>query len=438
MKKFAQLFACLLISASATAQKTENIDVSFPYDSYKLTPDITADLDHIYNMLRPKALVHFNITGEIRKRGGKRHRNIVAARRAEAVRSYLESKGIPPNNIYINKSRNTKGRSVTIAHKGSRAPEGLYSVRVYMPSNKKTLQYTQSIIDEYAGKQENCFTINPLKDDSIYAPEGTVLRFKPHTFEYLNGEEVKDEIMICIREYYSLSDIIINDLATISNKRMLETGGMLYISATCKGYELRVKQGRSYTISMPAREVLPRMKLFTGEQKGGIVDWKETDIRNIPSVAAVPVDTYPDYEGEGYYEQWPGDNELYNEVPMNEAEYVFSSTRLNWINCDRFPEENERTDLLVKVDTSMNLAVRVVFKNIRSVMPAYFSGVDAVRVDNIPVGEYATIIGYSMDDKKNLYMAYKDIRIQKNGIEGLQLAASTLDELKAYLKSLER
>lgn len=436
MKKFAQLFICLLVSASATAQKTENIDVSFAYDSYKLTPDVTADLDHLYDMLQPKTLVHFNITGEISKRGGKRHRNIVAAKRAEAVRAYLEAKGIPGNNIYINKSRNTKGRSITAAHKGDRAPEGLYSVRVYMPSNKKTIQYTQSIIDEYAGKQESCYTIIPTKEDSIYAPEGTVLRFKPYTFEYLNGEEVKDEIMICIKEYYSLADIIINDLATISNKRMLETGGMLYITATCKGYKIRVKQGKSFVIRMPAREVLPRMKLFAGEVKGGIVDWKETDIRNIPSVTTVTnIDPDYGYEGEGY-EQW-SESEYY-EAPMNEAEYLFNSTKLEWINCDRFPEGSERTNLFVKVDTSMHLAVRVVFRNIRSVMPAYFSGTDAVRVDNIPVGEQATIIGYSMDDKKNVYMAYKDIRIQQNGVEGLKLEASTLNELKDYLKTLER
>jgi hypothetical protein len=436
MKKFAQLFACLLLSTSGAAQKTENIDVSFPFDSYKLTPDITADLDHIYSLLQPKTLVHFNITGEISSKGGKRHRDIVAAKRAEAVRVYFEGKGIPSSNIYINKSMNTKGRAVTTAHKGSKAPEGLYSVRVYMPSSKKPVMYTESIIDEEIGKQEHCYTINPLKEDSIFAPEGTVLKFKPNTFEYLSGEDVRDEVVICIREYYSLQDIIMNDLATISNKRMLETGGMLHISATCKGYELKVKQGKSYVIRMPARDVLPRMKLFAGEEKGGIVDWKETDIRNVPAANTTPVvteDSEVSIEGEGWGSVFEG---VY--TPPNEAEYVFQSTRLNWINCDRFPAESERTNLFVKVDTSMNLAVRVVFKDMRSVMPAYYSGVNAVQVDNIPVGEQATIICYKMDEKKNVYLAYKDIRIQKNGVEGLQLALSSLDEMKSYLKTLER
>jgi hypothetical protein len=442
MKQVVPFFVCLLLGAAATAQtpvKQENVDVSFPYDSYQLTPDITADLDHLFSEMPPKGWIHLNITGDISKKGGKWHRNTIASKRADAVRDYFLSKGIPANNVYINKSFRSKRKYVTVAHKGAKSAEDLYEVRVYNPASKKNVEYTQSTMDENAGKQEQCYVINPLKADSVWAPEGTVLRFDPLVFEFLNGQEVREEVVICIREYYSIADIVANDLATISSKRMLETGGMLYITATCKGYEVRIKKGKSYVIRMPAREVLPRMKIFAGQEKGGIVDWKETDIRNIPAVTTAIVEpsdsTETFYAGEGnfldgvYYER---------QIEISAAEYAFNATGLGWINCDRFPPTVERTNMVVKVDTSQNISVRLVFKDIRSVMPAYHSGVNMVKFEGIPLGEAATLIGYKMDDKKNVYVAAKDIRIPKDGVEGLDLVATTLDEFKQYLKTLEK
>lgn len=444
MKKVVPLFFCFLITAGAAAQdkkRTENIDVSFPYNSYQLTPDITADLDQLYSELSPRKWLHLNITGDISKKGGKRHRNMVSAKRAEAVRDYFLSKGIAGNNIYINKSLRSKRNYVTVEQKGSRSSEMLYEVRIYNAAPKTDIMYSQSVMDEYAGKTEQCYSINPLREDSVVANEGTVLRFEPLIFEFLNGQEAREEIVICVREYYSIADIVTNDLATISNKRMLETGGMLYITATCKGYEVRLKKGESYVLRMPSEKVLPRMKLFAGDQKGGIIDWKETNVRNIPQVATDNT-TPPDPENERYYiSEGSVLDGVYikgDVAEISAAEYAFRATGFGWINCDRFPPEMERTNMMVKIDTSSNVAVRLVFKDIRSVMPAYYSGVNTVMFSNVPVGEKATLIGYKMDDKKNVYVAYKDIRISKDAVEGLDLLATSMNEFKEYLRTLDR
>lgn len=442
MKKLINLFVCFLVTSGAAAQKQkqENIDVSFPSNSAQLTPDITADLDHLYSELAPRGWIRLNITGQISKKGGNRHRNMVASKRAEAVRDYFLMKGIPANNIYINKSFNSKRKYVTAAHSGSRSSEHLYEVRVYKPASGRPVEYTQSAIEEIAAKQEECYVIDPLREDSLQALQGTVLRFQPLSFEFLNGEEVREEVVICIREYYSIPDIVMNDLATISNKRMLETGGMLYVTATCKGYEVRIKRSKSYVIRMPARQVLPRMKLFTGEEKGGIVDWKETNIRNVPTVTTVaptPVsDPEVGEEGEGFDRVTYGDQNSSEE--QSEADYVFNATGFGWINCDRFPPASPKTNLIVKLDSASKVSVRLVFKNIRSVMPAYYETNNTVRFDYIPIGEKASLVAYEVGTDKQLYVAAKDITISKDNIESLQLVPISINAFKDYLKTLDR
>ncbi len=73
---------------------------------------------------------------------------------------------------------------------------------------------------------------------------GTVLFFKPNSFECGSNEKIRMEVA----EYTELEAMVKSNLSTTSNGKLIETNGMVY----CKAYdknnkELALKKGKSYT-----------------------------------------------------------------------------------------------------------------------------------------------------------------------------------------------
>lgn len=75
---------------------------------------------------------------------------------------------------------------------------------------------------------------------------------------------------------------------------------------------------------------------------------------------------------------------------INEAElhyYIFSASKLDWINCDYFWETpGEKIDYLIKVAPSSNPDIKLVFKQAKSIMTGVLQG-DYFVFKNVPIGQ---------------------------------------------------
>lgn len=110
------------------------------------------------------------------------------------------------------------------------------------------------------GKKEQRFFIDNSRDTLLQFEEGTVLLVPANSFGGMNGVEIS------AKEFYKTSDIILNQLNTISNKEQLETGGMLYITASYKGKEAKISYEKSLRLFMPdTTQAMKGMGLFNGE-----------------------------------------------------------------------------------------------------------------------------------------------------------------------------
>lgn len=113
-------------------------------------------------------------------------------------------------------------------------------------------------------KEEQDFVIDNARDTLIIAKEGTVLRIPANSL----GGYV--ETKLTVKEFYKRSDIILNQLSTVSNKDQLVTGGMLYIAATYKGAALGMNQQAPIVWYMPdTSSNMQGMQLFDGKEKQG-------------------------------------------------------------------------------------------------------------------------------------------------------------------------
>jgi TonB family protein len=149
----------------------------------------------------------------------------------------------------------------------------------------------QSVADIYAHfeKQPQLFTIDPDRDTSIICKEGTLIKIKAHTFvTEKTGKDITGKVQLEVKEYYTISDMLLSKLTTTSGTEMLETGGMLYMDAVADQEKCRIKQGSEIEIGFPYANKKEDMALFNGEKKNDIIDWKPAvTVNNVVIMTAI-------------------------------------------------------------------------------------------------------------------------------------------------------
>ncbi|MFA9389697.1 MAG: energy transducer TonB [Prolixibacteraceae bacterium] len=127
-------------------------------------------------------------------------------------------------------------------------------------------------------KTPQSFSILANRDTTILCDEGTTIKIKAYSFiTEEKGNEVSGEIQIKVQEYYKVDEMIQSNLSTSSDNELLETGGMLYISARSEDGICILKKGRSIDIGFPYSKKEEDMALFSGEWTNHKINWKLAD-----------------------------------------------------------------------------------------------------------------------------------------------------------------
>tara|TARA_Y100001934_G_C12319001_1_gene759084 strand:- start:465 stop:1856 length:1392 start_codon:yes stop_codon:yes gene_type:complete len=111
------------------------------------------------------------------------------------------------------------------------------------------------------------YTINSSSDTTIFGPQGTRIFIGAETFQFADGNTATDPIKIELKEFYELSDIVLADLSTVSDNKILETAGMLHILASSNGKDLEIKSNKRIVVHLPKKEnYYGKMNLFYADQ----------------------------------------------------------------------------------------------------------------------------------------------------------------------------
>ncbi len=301
---------------------------------------------------------------------------------------------------------------------------------------KNLARYTTSAYNSL-GLKPACEKIVTVAEESeILCAEGTWLKIPENAFVYENESPVKcQQVNIIVKEFYSKSDIVEAGLTTTSNHHQLESGGMIYIEASCCGEKLKLKKGKKIGIKMPVKDYYKGdMKVFTGNMQNGIVNWEVEGITK-PDVLPESNDSSV-YMNEGWYGD--SDKGVFNpEVQAIEKaqSYFMEVSKLGWINCDRFYESKNKTTLYVLADTVKGTSITLIFKNIKSVLPGYLYNTNTTEFPNIPVGEEVTVLAYQVNQKtQRAIYARQDITIGRKDSVLLNMEETSLADFKAMLK----
>lgn len=153
-------------------------------------------------------------------------------------------------------------------------------------AEKPTYFYDETPIGKYFAqsmKASEVLTVTPslLEAVSVTGKEGTVITLPPASLIDDEGNPVTSPVQIELKECYNTKDILAANLTTTCNDMTLQTGGMVYINATCKGKPVHLLPTQPIMVEMPTKDKKEEMELFYGEKRpaSGVMNWRVADTK---------------------------------------------------------------------------------------------------------------------------------------------------------------
>lgn len=235
-------------------------------------------------------------------------------------------------------------------------------------------------------KKQQCFAFRNMEGAKLKTEEGNTIVFAPYSFDVFST----DEINVCIEEYITKKDFVKQGVTARGCKGMLESEGMYNVLARCNGLEVKLKRGMSYELQLKNTDSADTYYSFYGQNKGGELMWNKSNSEKFKM--KIVVETGIDLlEEEGFYIMWE------SEVKVLSGSF----SKLGWINCDRFYEEEEKIAMNFKIESKDDVNVLVVFHDINSVMPAQKIMDGVYTIEGIPKGQQISIVAINTNDKSN-------------------------------------
>lgn len=98
------------------------------------------------------------------------------------------------------------------------------------------------------------FKIDPSEESLIKGERGTVIYIPANSFQYADGTPSSGSVEIKLKECYSFTEMIGENLQTVSGDQMLQTAGMIYVDASANGKRLLIKEGAAIVIGFPKKK----------------------------------------------------------------------------------------------------------------------------------------------------------------------------------------
>lgn len=150
----------------------------------------------------------------------------------------------------------------------------------FWPAHEKGLRYqlneegTTQWADADRHLKSQIFTVNTERDTIIETRGGIIFALAANSFLDVHGQDVKGEIEVEVKEALTPFDVVKAGLSTVSEGRLLETGGMFYINARQDGKNLTLPFDKNIGVNIPDLQKGKEMQLFKGQRTAtGSIDW---------------------------------------------------------------------------------------------------------------------------------------------------------------------
>jgi hypothetical protein len=289
----------------------------------------------------------------------------------------------------------------------------IFSTIVLLASCQPEISETRSATNQPQKNLQGFFTDNSVKGQrftsnssstiQLTTAKGHKIILPPNAFVTLGGQPVTGEVAIEVKEINAPWEMILSDRPTMSNGRILESGGEFFIRATKNGQELKLAPGVLLRVDLPASSGnMQGMQVFNGQiTPDSSINWV---LNNNPG------------------------NMVMDSLGINPAMFADS---MQWLNVDKFVNQPNIT-FTVNAGNTPDIDSTRIFLHLtgRNSVVRYSDYV----VDKL-IAAPATVIGISVKSGV-LYTSVFPVNMQHGQSATLNFAPSTVAELEQKLKQL--
>ena len=118
------------------------------------------------------------------------------------------------------------------------------------------------------------FDIKPDQDNIVEGAKGSIIFIPKNALLDENGKPAEGNVKVELAEALSVEDMVLSNLTTTSNGKLLQTGGMLYINATANGKPLHIDTTKPLRIDIPTDIKIEGMQAYRGiRDSAGNMNW---------------------------------------------------------------------------------------------------------------------------------------------------------------------
>jgi hypothetical protein len=430
-----------------TGQTIPRHNVFFAYNSSDLSGSPARVVEAVCKKLSPGNQIRLGITGPISSVHNTLDKNRITTARAHSIIKLLKQITSEEDRYEIVDVTNPyQPQEMDVS---ANRP---FELEVILTKGQGWIEPLFTSIDEFLPLPVQTFTINPREDNRLVGKQGTVINIPAFTLQLKNGS-VPSEMTVELKEVYGGGQIVQANLHTASGGKMLRSGGTIHIDASTNGKPAQVADDKKLDLEFPhGDDVAENMEVFNGRvDRSGNFDWipKNGIIKRESQVSEAFYINDIEVSKEEYLSkmqawenrkaEWEREEAISEQVASNESAmdaYMLQSDELGWINCDEFYDVENKTDVLVSVDTAQRPSVRMVFDNISSVMGGDYNSLNGTVIfRDVPIGESVRLVAYSIIDG-TAFMANRSVVVSDNLKQDLKLVATTKQEIQAELASL--
>lgn len=269
------LLMVLLVNLSVVSAQITRTSYRINFEVDKAELDLTDKqvLDQILTDYRTTPYGELQLTAHTDADAADDYNMQLSRKRADAVMAYFTAQGMQPNRISVKWFGERKPEKSNMNDEGKSVNR-----RVDVLLTKVAFEQVGDLIKLAAPEYKQTFTINPNKDNIIKGRNGTIINIPKGSLMSKKGKPITSEsVQIVMEEFLKPSDAAFQQLSTISNGRLLQSGGMFSVKAFAQDEEVVLKKGQKLQVEMPSINMQKGMELFTAVANAeGITEWKPT------------------------------------------------------------------------------------------------------------------------------------------------------------------
>lgn len=292
------------------------------------------------------------------------------------------------------------------------------NIEISFPTNKK-----ENDMQLFSGTWESTNQINWTEQSSDIENAQLVYTIVEEMPKYNGGEKKLLEYITQTVKY---------------PKQARESGvqGTVYVSfvinETGEVKDPRITRGVSSELDFAAINAIKKMPNWTPGMQNG---------KNVSVQITVPVEFYLDDSRKRVSTYKERFEQSYSDSTMQKAGsesifyYVFTSTNLSWINCDRFLKINPKINYVVKLDQEIE-TVKIIFDRYKAIMTSNpVNGNYSFK--GVPLGEKITVVAIKRIDNIP-YLSFKETKTSSKVEQELTFQPVTLESLRTEMKKLDK